>query len=68
VEDRVLGALAVAHAGGADPGREAVLGHVAEKVALVVERAALHDRERHIAATLQRDLLPDALPEVPASA
>jgi len=65
VEDRVLGALAVARPGGAtDPEQDAVLGDVAERVALVVERAALHDRERHIAATLQRDLLPDALPEV----
>ena len=64
VEDRVLGALAVARPDAAEPGEDAVLGHVAERVALIVERAGLHERERLIAATLQQDLLPDALPDV----
>jgi CheY-like chemotaxis protein len=67
VEDRVLGALAVSDGGEADPGQDAVLGHVAERVALIVERAGLHERERLIAATLQQDLLPDALPPWRAS-
>jgi serine phosphatase RsbU (regulator of sigma subunit)/anti-sigma regulatory factor (Ser/Thr protein kinase)/uncharacterized protein YigA (DUF484 family) len=38
---------------------------VAARVAIALENATLYEREREIAATLQRSLLPPHLPEVP---
>ncbi len=68
VEGRLLGAVAVV---GLDPeraddaGRLALLRNVVGRTALILERARLFEQERTIAATLQRDLLPETLPDVP---
>jgi PAS domain S-box-containing protein len=43
----------------------AVLGDLADRAALSVRRAQLHEQEHRIAATLQRGLLPASLPEIP---
>lgn len=42
-----------------------LLGELADRAALSIRRAQLHEQEHHIAATLQRGLLPPSLPEVP---
>jgi serine phosphatase RsbU (regulator of sigma subunit)/anti-sigma regulatory factor (Ser/Thr protein kinase) len=42
----------------------ALLQLVADRVALAVDRARLFERERHIAETLQRSLLPERLPHI----
>jgi serine phosphatase RsbU (regulator of sigma subunit) len=43
----------------------AVLGLAAERLSVAIERAAAHDRQRDIAVTLQRSMLPRDLPRVP---
>ncbi len=69
VEGRVVGVVGVSGVGrgGASAGPElpGLLRHAAERGALLIERARLFDRERRIAATLQEDLMPDTLPDVP---
>ncbi len=69
VEGRVMGVVGVTGAGrggtGAGPELPGLLRHASERSALIIERARLYERERRIAATLQEDLMPDTLPEVP---
>jgi FixJ family two-component response regulator/anti-sigma regulatory factor (Ser/Thr protein kinase) len=67
---RVLGAIA---AGDEKPRRftpdvQAQLEALARQAALAFENAALYERERGIAETLQRSLLPDRLPDIPGVA
>src|SRR3954452_19428464 len=63
----VFGAVAVAGANGATPAaqRTALVAHATERAALIIRRALLLEREQHVASTLQRDLLPHTLPELP---
>jgi PAS domain S-box-containing protein len=63
----LFGALAVAGAAGATPPgqRRALVAHAAERAALIIRRVLLLEREQHVAATLQQDLLPHSLPDVP---
>jgi PAS domain S-box-containing protein len=66
--DRILGALSLAYSGSgrhydAEDVRLAEL--LAVRAALSVENARLYSERSHIAQTLQRSLLPPALPEVP---
>ncbi|MBA2347368.1 MAG: SpoIIE family protein phosphatase [Solirubrobacterales bacterium] len=68
VDDRLLGVVAVLglHAEREQRvGSEALLHTACERATLMLERARLFERERLIAATLQRDLLPETLPSVP---
>jgi serine phosphatase RsbU (regulator of sigma subunit)/anti-sigma regulatory factor (Ser/Thr protein kinase) len=64
---QLLGTLAV----GRHPNRRhepdeiAVLQDVARRAALAVDNARIHAERRHVARTLQRSLLPPALPTVP---
>ena len=41
------------------------IAHAAERAALIIRRALLLEREQHVASTLQHDLLPHSLPELP---
>ena len=71
VDGRLLGAVAVAGLDASDPGHArtlALLRNAIERAGLMLERARLFERERTIAATLQRDLLPETLPTVPGVA
>src|SRR3954452_21427986 len=63
----LFGAVAVAGANGATPAEQldALVAHAAERAALIIRRALLLEREQHVASTLQRDLLPQTLPELP---
>jgi PAS domain S-box-containing protein len=63
----VFGAVAVAGANGSTPAgqRDALVAHAAERAALIIRRALLFEREQHVASTLQRDLLPQSLPDLP---
>jgi len=65
-EEGIAGAIAVNGVGdeASDP-RVSLLAHAAERIALVLERVRIYEREHHIASTLQRDLLPHRLPDVP---
>jgi sigma-B regulation protein RsbU (phosphoserine phosphatase) len=66
-QDEVLGVL-VASATEADAFAEAdlrLLEFVGERVALAIGQAQLREREQRLAETLQRVLLPQALPDVP---
>ena len=68
VDGRLLGVVAVVglHAEREQrAGSEALLHSACDRAALMLERARLFERERRIAATLQRDLLPETLPTVP---
>ena len=60
IEDRTIGVLEVDR-DGADP---AVLGLVAQRAALAIGHVQLRDREQRMVETLQRSLLPQALPDV----
>src|SRR4051794_17861937 len=66
----LFGAIAVAEPDGATPAgqRTALVAHAAERAALIIRRALLLEREQHVASTLQRDLLPQTLPELPGVA
>ena len=66
VGDRVVGAVGVTFttARRFDPEERSFLLTVAGQVAVAVERAALADARRVMADTLQRSLLPGALPDV----
>ncbi len=48
-----------------DESLEPFLGALAGQCAIALERSRLYERERATAATLQRSLLPDRLPDVP---
>jgi serine phosphatase RsbU (regulator of sigma subunit)/anti-sigma regulatory factor (Ser/Thr protein kinase) len=48
-----------------DPDEIAVLQDVARRAALAVDNARIHAERRNVARTLQRSLLPPALPSVP---
>src|SRR3954468_15405750 len=63
----LLGAVAVGGANGATPvgQRAALIAHAAERAALIIRRALLLEREQHVASTLQHDLLPHSLPDLP---
>jgi GAF domain-containing protein/anti-sigma regulatory factor (Ser/Thr protein kinase) len=66
VEDRLLGVL---HAGTREPrtftGDDvALLELAAERLAIALDHSRLYEREHAVAATLQRSLLPEQLPEV----
>jgi PAS domain S-box-containing protein len=63
----LFGALAVAGASHGTPAgqRRALVAHAAERAALIIRRVLLLEREQHVAATLQQDLLPQSLPDVP---
>ncbi|MCW3009814.1 MAG: SpoIIE family protein phosphatase, partial [Solirubrobacterales bacterium] len=68
VDGRLLGAVATVGLDPVDPGHAtklALLRNAIERAGLIIERARLFERERTIAATLQRDLLPETLPAVP---
>ena len=70
VDGRLLGAVAVVGLHHSDPGYAravALLRNATERAGLILERARLFERERMIAATLQRDLLPETLPAVPGA-
>lgn len=53
--------------GGYDEADVHLLQLAGDRVALGIDRARLYERERHMAATLQRSLLPDRLPDVPGT-
>ncbi len=64
---QVLGAIAVGHP---EPRRftaevQAQIEALAGQAAVALENALLYERERGIAETLQRSLLPERLPEIP---
>ncbi len=63
----LFGAIAVASPGAEIPPGQyrALVAHAGERAALIIRRVLLLEREQHVAATLQHDLLPQALPEVP---
>jgi PAS domain S-box-containing protein len=63
----LFGAVAVSGADGGTPAaqRHALVAHAAERAALIIRRTLLLEHEHHVASTLQRDLLPQSLPEVP---
>jgi PAS domain S-box-containing protein len=61
----LFGAVAVAGAGAPERQRVALVAHAAERAALIIRRTLLLEREQHVASTLQHDLLPHSLPELP---
>jgi PAS domain S-box-containing protein len=63
----LFGAVAVAGADGGTPAsqRQALVADAAERAALIIRRTLLLEREQHVASTLQHDLLPQSLPELP---
>ena len=63
----LFGAVAVGGANGTMPAGQhgALIAHAAERAALIIRRALLLEREQHVASTLQHDLLPQTLPELP---
>jgi phosphoserine phosphatase RsbU/P len=69
VQGRVTGVLHVSTHGRREftPADVRLLELVAERAALAIWRVQLYEREHTIAATLQRALLPDALPDHPSA-
>src|SRR5919202_1282130 len=69
VDRRLLGVLYVASRTDRRFVQEdvALLQLVGDRVALAVDRARRFERERHIAETLQRSLLPEKLPRIPGT-
>jgi PAS domain S-box-containing protein len=63
----LFGAVAVGGANGTTPvgQRAALIAHATERAALIIRRALLLEREQHVASTLQHDLLPHSLPDLP---
>jgi anti-sigma regulatory factor (Ser/Thr protein kinase) len=63
----LFGAVAVGGANGETPvgQRTALIAHAAERAALIIRRALLLEHEQHVASTLQHDLLPQTLPDLP---
>jgi serine phosphatase RsbU (regulator of sigma subunit) len=66
----VIGVLEVSsrRVGAFEESQVAVLALAAERLSVAIERATAHDRQRDIAITLQRSMLPRELPEVPGLA
>lgn len=66
---RVLGALALLRSSGPayDESDRAFVDQLARRAALSFDNARLYDQTRHVAVTLQRNLLPAAIPEVPGA-
>ncbi|MFI5005265.1 MAG: PP2C family protein-serine/threonine phosphatase [Solirubrobacterales bacterium] len=65
---RVLGTLSFLRTGGGrdfDPDHLPLMRDLANRAALALDNANLYAELAHVARTLQRSLLPDALPEVP---
>ncbi|HET9102428.1 MAG TPA: GAF domain-containing SpoIIE family protein phosphatase [Solirubrobacteraceae bacterium] len=67
IGSRVIGALEVGRRETRpyDETDLALLQLAADRTALAIDHARIFERERHIAATLQRSLLPAQLPEIP---
>lgn len=63
---RLLGALSFLHESDAlfDQGHLALMQDLADRAAMALDNATLYAERTHVALTLQRSLLPDALPEV----
>ena len=66
-ERTVIGVLEVGGSGSARFGEDdlSLLVAASERVAVAISRARVHERERRIAETLQRALLPPRLPDIP---
>jgi PAS domain S-box-containing protein len=68
IEDRTVGALTLVNAESGrtfDPGDLVFAEQIAERAALAVQNSRLYTERSEVALTLQRSLLPDALPEIP---
>ncbi|HEY3021738.1 MAG TPA: SpoIIE family protein phosphatase [Solirubrobacteraceae bacterium] len=66
---RTVGALALGHTGAVPGGEDVELaGEVARRAALAIDNVLLYERERNVAETLQRSLLPQELPQPPGLA
>lgn len=67
VDSRVIGVLEVGRRERVSLDREdlALLQLAADRTAIAIDHARVVERERHIAQTLQRSLLPAQLPEIP---
>ncbi|HEX8003446.1 MAG TPA: SpoIIE family protein phosphatase [Mycobacteriales bacterium] len=59
---RVIGALTLARAAPPEPAELRLVEELASRAALAIDNAALYSRERRAALTLQRSLLPRAVP------
>ena len=70
VGGRAIGSIAVSRRDGPPfgPEEEELTARLTGQAALQLESARLYEREHEIAGTLQRSLLPDALPAVPGLA
>jgi serine phosphatase RsbU (regulator of sigma subunit) len=65
---RLLGALSFLHIGvtqGFDPDHLALMQDLAQRAAMALDNANLYAERARVAQTLQRSLLPDALPALP---
>ena len=61
---RTFGAVTVARAGATDELDDELVEHVVRRAALALDNARLYEQQREVAVTLQRSLLPRALPAV----
>ena len=61
---RTFGAVTVARAGSTDELDDELVEHVVRRAALALDNARLYEQQREVAVTLQRSLLPRALPDV----
>lgn len=65
IEGAAVGALRLARSSGAfSPSERSLLYDAAERAALGVRRAQLHEQEHRVAVELQRGLLPKRLPDI----
>jgi sigma-B regulation protein RsbU (phosphoserine phosphatase) len=65
IEGALVGELRLGRAAGAfTPAERSLLYDAAERAALGIRRAQLHEQEHHVAVELQRGLLPKRLPEI----
>jgi phosphoserine phosphatase RsbU/P len=65
IEGARVGELRLGRSAGAfKPGERSLLYNAAERAALGIRRAQLHEQEHHVAVELQRGLLPKRLPEI----
>ena len=66
-EERELGSLTIhgAELGGREEKAESILLQLAQMGSMAIENAQRYQRERQIAETLQRSLLPPGLPDIP---
>jgi PAS domain S-box-containing protein len=67
IEGAKVGALRLSMPSGRSfsSSERSLLSDAAERAALGIRRAQLHEREHHVASELQRGLLPKRLPEIP---